>query len=193
MGVALDAAAYQQAAAIMGELVVGLSDDEWGLVTHPDDWTVVTTVAWVVVGDSQLRNGAEGEPLVRIGDFDAAVLGPNPVAAWRGTAVGVLKALEGSSLDHQSVDHPDGTVALADLVAQRVSENLLRAWDVGQAVRRPVELPVDLADACLDFWASHADAVLGGNILADQPVEPAPGAGAVERFLGLMGRDSITP
>jgi hypothetical protein len=71
-----------------------------------------------------------------------------------------------------------------------VSENLVRAWDIGRAVGRPVEVPEDLAEACLDFWADHADAVLAGGVLPDTPVEPAADATAVERFLGLMGRRS---
>ena len=81
----LDAAAYQRAAARFGETIVELADEEWELTTHPDDWTVITTVAWVVVGDAQLSAAAAGEALRSVGEFDAAVLGGNPVAAWRGT------------------------------------------------------------------------------------------------------------
>ena len=89
----LDAAAYQRAAARFGETIVELADEEWELTTHPDDWTVITTVAWVVVGDAQLSAAAAGQALQSVGEFDAAVLGGNPVAAWRGTAVGAIGAL----------------------------------------------------------------------------------------------------
>ena len=188
MGVTLDAAAYQRAAALFGETISALTDEEWERTTHPDDWTVITTVAWVVVGDAQLASAASGEALVSVGEFDAAVLGGNPVAAWRGTAVGAIAALREIDPATTVVPHEDGHVLLGDLLAQRISENLLRAWDVGQAAGRPVELPEDLADACLDFWADHADEVLAGGILPDQPVEPRPDASVVERFLALMGR-----
>ena len=56
----LDAVAYQRAAAQFGETIVELADEEWELTTHPDDWTVITTVAWVVVGDAQLSGGSGG-------------------------------------------------------------------------------------------------------------------------------------
>ncbi|MEM8708585.1 MAG: hypothetical protein AAGE98_19120 [Actinomycetota bacterium] len=184
----LDATAYQQAAALFGETIVSLSDEEWERVTHPDDWTVITTVAWVVVGDAQLTSAASGEALQSVGEFDAAVLGGNPVAAWRGTAVGAIGALREVDPAAVVVPHEDGPVLLADLLAQRISENLLRAWDIGRAVGRPVELPADLVDASLDFWAEHADAVLAGGILPDQPVEPSADADITERFLALMGR-----
>ena len=184
----LDAAAYQRAAALLGETIVELSDEEWERTTHPDDWTVITTVAWVVVGDAQLASAASGEALQSVGEFDAAVLGGNPVAAWRGTAVGAIGALRDVDPSATIVPHEGGPVLLADLLSQRVSENLLRAWDIGQAVGRPVELPEDLVDACLEFWADHADAVLAGGILPDQPVEPPADASLEVRFLALMGR-----
>ena len=186
--VPLDAEAYQRAAALFGEVITELADDEWERTTHPDDWTAITTTAWVVVGDSQLRGAAVGDALGTVGEFDAAILGANPVAAWRGTAVGAIGALRDVDPAAVVVPHPDGHVLLGDLLAQRISENLVRAWDIGRAVGRPVELPEDLVDACLDFWADHADAVLAGGVLPDQPVEPPAGAEPMERFLALMGR-----
>ncbi|MEM9200195.1 MAG: hypothetical protein AAGC53_00975 [Actinomycetota bacterium] len=188
MAGAVDADGYQRAAALFGEVITTLTDEEWELTTHPDDWTAITTTAWVVVGDAQLRGAAEGEALGTVGEFDAAILGSNPVAAWRGTAVAAISALRSVDPAAVIVPHPDGHVLLADLLAQRVSENLVRAWDIGRAVGRPVDLPGDLADACLDFWADHADAVLAGGVLPDTPVEPSADASTVERFLALMGR-----
>lgn len=188
MSEALDKAAYQRAAALFGETITSLSDEEWDRTTHPDDWTAVTSTAWVVVGDSQLTAAAQGEALGQVGEFDAAILGGNPVAAWRGTAVAAIVALRDVDAAAVIVPHPDGHVLLADLIAQRVSENLVRAWDIGRAAGCPVEVPEDLADACLGFWADHTDAVLAGGVLPDEPVEPRAGAGVVERFLGLMGR-----
>ena len=186
----LDAAAYQRAAARFGETIVELADEEWELTTHPDDWTVITTVAWVVVGDAQLSAAAAGQALQSVGEFDAAVLGGNPVAAWRGTAVGAIGALRDIDLASTIVPHEQGPILLRDLLAQRISENLVRAWDIGQATGRSVELPEDLVEGCLDFWAEHADAVLAGGILPDQPVAPPADASIVDRFLALMGRSA---
>ena len=105
----LDAAAYQRAAARFGETIVELADEEWELTTHPDDWTVITTVAWVVVGDAQLSAAAAGQALQSVGEFDAAVLGGNPVAAWRGTAVRHRRASR-----HRSDQHDRAARARAD-------------------------------------------------------------------------------
>jgi uncharacterized protein (TIGR03086 family) len=188
MGVTLDPAdAYQRAAALFGETIAALSDDEWETATG-EEWTVVTTVAWVVVGDSHIATAVAGEPLGSVGEFDAAVLGTAPVAAWRGTAVAAISALREPGALERTVRHPEGELLIADLVSQRVSENLVRAWDIGEAVDRPVEIPDDLAGWCLDFWADHTDVILAGGVLPDVPVQPPADAGLVERFLAVTGR-----
>ncbi|MEQ8842442.1 MAG: hypothetical protein RIB98_15775 [Acidimicrobiales bacterium] len=179
--------AYQRAAAVFGETIAALADHEWEAQTG-DDWTVVTTVAWVVVGDSHIATAVAGEPLRSVGEFDAAVLGTAPVAAWRGTAVAAIAALREPGAIDRVVAHPDGSLAVADLVGQRVSENLVRAWDIGKALGAPVEIPADLAEWCLDFWMSHADAVIGGGVLPETPIEPPVDADAVTRLLALTGR-----
>ncbi|MEZ5245923.1 MAG: hypothetical protein R2707_12565 [Acidimicrobiales bacterium] len=179
--------AYQRAAALFGEKIAALADHEWEAQTG-DDWTVVTTVAWVVVGDSHIASAVAGQSLRLVGEFDAAVLGNAPVAAWRGTAVAAIAALREPGALERVVDHPQGSLAVADLVGQRVTENLVRAWDIGRALAAPVEIPEDLAEWCLDFWAAHADAVIAGGVLPERPVEPAPDADAAARLLALTGR-----
>ncbi len=189
---ALDEAAYQRAAALFGETISVLSDDEWEQPTRPESWTAVTTAAWVVVGDAQITDALATGEVRPVADFDAAILGSNPVATWRGTAVGAIGALRDEGAMTTVVRHPDGSFAVADLVAQRITENLVRAWDIGEAVDRTVEIPEDLAEACLDFWALHADAVLRGGILPAEPIEPAADAGPATRLLALMGRTPST-
>ncbi len=189
MGGVIDPAeAYQRAAALFGETISALSDEEWELSSRPDDWTVQTTVAWVVVGDAQISAALEGAALRSVADFDVSVLGPNAVSTWRGTAIAAIGALREEGALVRRVEHPEGDLVVADLVGQRVSENLVRAHDIGVATGRAVELPDDLADWCLDFWAGHADAVMSGGVLPESPREPAPDASAGERLLALTGR-----
>ena len=179
--------AYQRAAALFGETIATLADHEWEMPTG-DDWTVVTTVAWVVVADSHIATAVAGEPLRTVGEFDAAVLGTAPVAAWRGTAVAAIAALRETGALDRIVEHPDGPLAIGDLVGQRVTENLVRAWDIGRAVGSPVDLPLDLAEWCLDFWSRHADAVIAGGVLPERPLDPGPTADPAARLLALTGR-----
>ena len=180
--------AYQRAAAFFGETITSLGDDDWERPSRPDDWTVQTTVAWVVVGDAQITAALERGSLPGVADFGASVLGPNAVSTWRGTALAAIGALREPGALARRVAHPDGELAVIDLVGQRVSENLVRAHDIAVATGSPAAIPDDLAEWCLEFWAAHADAVMAGGVVPDAPRHPPPDASAAERLLALTGR-----
>jgi uncharacterized protein (TIGR03086 family) len=188
---------YTRAAAIFGEAIAGLTDDEWEVATWPAGWRVITTVAWVVVGDSQVPLATSGSKLAPPRDFDVGVLGANPVATWRGTALAAVTALRAPEAFDRPVRLEEGEIDLLTLVGQRVTENLVRANDIGRAVGRwdPTDREaVDgLASWCLDFWAGHTAAVLSGGVLPAGPVEPPPHADALTRLLALTGRGGQAP
>jgi len=185
--------AYTRAAAIFGEVITGLTLDEWEVATWPEGWRVVTTVAWVVVGDSQVPLAVSGSKLTPPRDFDVGVLGANPVATWRGTALAAVTALRVPGAFDRRVMLEEGEIDVVTLVGQRVTENLVRANDIGRAVDRrglaDRESVDELASWCLDFWAGHTAAVLAGGVLPARPIEPPPDADAWARLWALTGRD----
>jgi len=185
--------AYARAAAAFGEVIADLDDEDWERPTWPEEWNVIATVAWVVVGDSQIPLAVSGSSLDPPRDFDAGVLGTSPVATWRGTALAAVAALREPGALAQRAELPGGEIVVADLVGQRVTENVVRAHDIATVVGRDHDLAARLDDGliewCLEFWAGHADAVLAGGVLPDAPVEPAPAAGPLVRLLALTGRD----
>jgi len=182
--------AYQRAAALLGEAIVALADTEWDLECGPDNLTINEAVAWVVVGDSQITAAVERGRLDSIDQVEANVLGPNLVATWRGTALAAITSLEAKGALDGLVTHHEGTLAVTDLLGQRVTENLVRAFDIGRATSRNTEIPDDLAEWCLTFWNSHADAVMQGGVLPHPPVEPPADATAATRFLAFTGREA---
>jgi len=189
MGVTIETpAAYRAAAALLGEAIVGLADTEWDLECGPDGLKINEAVAWVVVGDSQISSAIDRGRLDRIGEIEANVLGPNLVATWRGTALAAITSLDARGALDDLVEHPDGRLAVTDLVWQRITENLVRAFDIGRAVGRDVDIPHDLAEQCLEFWNTHAEAVMRGGVFPSAPVEPPPDAEAPTRFLAFTGR-----
>jgi len=189
MGMSIDTpGAYRTAAALLGEAIVSLADIEWDLECGPDELKITEAVAWVVVGDSQITAAIEQGRLDRFHEIEANVLGPNLVATWRGTALAAMTSLDISGALDGLVEHPDGQLAITDLVWQRITENLVRAFDIGRAVSRDVVVPHDLAEQCLEFWNTHAEAVMRGGVFPNTPVEPSPDADAATRFLALTGR-----
>jgi hypothetical protein len=147
----------------------------------------------VVVGDSQVPLAVSGSKLTPPRDFDVGVLGANPVATWRGTALAAVTALRVPEAFDRRVVLEEGEIDVLTLVGQRVTENLVRANDIGRAVGRwdlaDRESVDELASWCLDFWAGHMAAVLAGGVLPARPVEPPPDADALTRLLALTGRD----
>ena len=104
-----------------GEAIVELADEEWELTTHPDDWTVITTVAWVVVGDAQLSAAAAGQALRQWGSSmrpsSAGI--PSRLARHGGGRHRQLRDIDPTST---IVPHEQGPL-LGDLLAQRIGEN----------------------------------------------------------------------
>jgi len=189
MGVNIDPVeAYQRGAAMLGEVIVSLADQEWDIECGPENLSIDKVVAWVVVGDSQLTAAVDRGSLDQIGEIEASVLGPNLVATWRGTALAAISSLGAEGALDEMAAHPDGGLVIGDLVGQRVTENLVRSWDIALAVGRKVEIPDDLAEWCLKFWNSHTDAVMRGGVLPQEPIEPSADADAATRLLAFTGR-----
>ena len=184
--------AYTRAAAVFGAVVTGLSDAEWEVDSWPRGWNVIKTVAWVVVGDAQVPLAVSGTKLDPPRDFDAGVLGANPVATWRGTALAAVAALRTPGALEERVTLDEGELVVADLVGQRVTESLMRAHDIAWAIGRAGDLDGEsvlvLAGWCLDFWSGHSDALLAGGVLPAVPIEPPPNADTLGRLLAMTGR-----
>ena len=145
-----------------------------------------------MVGDAQVPLAVAGGELRPPTEFDVGVLGPKPVATWRGTALAALAALRTPGALERRATLPEGEIVVADLLGQRVTENLVRGYDIAVGVGRPDPLAGmvgdDLADWCLDFWAGHADAVVAGGVLPAAPIEPPTGSDAWTRLLAFTGR-----
>ena len=85
-------AAYTSACAFFGERLATVTDLDWERPTPCEGWDVRTLVAHVVTGEALVAQVLSGG-----GSWDAAVdpsvLGLNPMASWRGTALAL--ALDG--------------------------------------------------------------------------------------------------
>ncbi len=94
-------AAYTSACAFFGERLATVTDLDWERPTPCEGWDVRTLVAHVVTGEALVAQVLTGG-----GSWDAtvdpSVLGLNPMAAWRGTALAALDAAsgEGPALIH---------------------------------------------------------------------------------------------
>lgn len=183
-------AAYTSSCAFFGECLAAVTELDWERPTPCDEWDVGTLVAHVVTGESLvtrvLRDGGAWE-----GTVDRSVLGVNPMAVWRGTALAALESASADGVLDALHLHALGELPGAVIVGFRATENLVHGWDLATSCGTDVELPEALASRCLDFWLPlvGADGTIGGSGSSfDPPVRPPDGASAGVRLLALLGR-----
>jgi uncharacterized protein (TIGR03086 family) len=179
---------YTRAVAGFGRQVQSVRDDQWDLPTSSGDWDVLSVVAHVVLGESQVPPLLAGDGVSAVATTDPGVLGPNPMATWRGTALAALEAVRAVGDMSAVVHHPFGDLTVETVVAVRVSENLVHGWDVATALEADATIDEETAEWCLELWRP-VELDLAETPHYGEPVEPSPDASAGVRLLALLGRD----
>jgi uncharacterized protein (TIGR03086 family) len=177
---------YVRAAALFGEQVASVPGDHWDMPTPCPDWDVRSVVTHVVYGDAQLPDLVAGRGVLDV-DLDVSVLGSDPIAVWRGTALRAIEVSRATPLD-RVVQHPAGDLTFGTVLGFRVTESAVHAWDIARALSRTLELPDDLAEWCLDFWSPMVDSLSQSRHFAAmrQPLDETAGS----RLLALLGRSA---
>jgi len=184
---------YRAATALFGEQLSQVGDDDWANPTPCDDWDVRTLVAHVVIGEALVAGLFRGDGGAVSVEVDTSVLGPSPMATWRGTALAALEAAGGDGVLDATHAYPSGDFPGSVIVGFRTADNLVHAWDLARACGRDLELPDDVAGRCLDFWLQLADVMAAGGVRGPHfapPVLPADDAPVGLRLLALLGRSA---
>jgi uncharacterized protein (TIGR03086 family) len=178
---------FVRASAFFGEQVSLVRDDDWDRPTPCSDWDVRAVVAHVVVGDAQAVDVLAGHRVSVVTEFDPGVLGTNPLAAWRGTALAAIRAFARPGALGARYDHPVGNVTGRTIIGFRTSDSLVHGWDVATALGIEVVLDPDLCEACLDFWLPKYDSLVSSGYFGPA-VMPPDDADPGTRLLALLGR-----
>ena len=139
------------AMAIFGGVLTQVDDEHLELDTPCEDWDVQSLISHVVLGDASVPLLFAGKPLPEALAVDVSILGPNPVATWRGTALAAIEALRAPGAMEQTVAHPIGPRTGAIVARFRLVDVLTHAWDLAHACGIDVEIPDSLAQEVLDF------------------------------------------
>jgi uncharacterized protein (TIGR03086 family) len=178
---------FVRSSASFGEQVREVDDDEWTAPTPCADWDIRMVVAHVVVGDAQLPPLINGDKVALVEEFDPSVLGNNPLAAWRGTALAAIRALARPGALAERYYHPIGHITGRRIIGFRITDSLVHAWDIARARGFDVLLDPEIAEYCLDFWQPMA-AGLPASGFFGAAMAPPDGADPGLRLLSLLGR-----
>lgn len=175
------------AMAQFGRVLEQVDDSHLELATPCPDWDVEALLSHVVLGDASVPLLFDGRPLPDDATIDPSLLGPNPMATWRGTALAAIEALRRPGAMEQLVDHPQGPRTGAVVARFRLVDVLGHTWDLATAIGVEPGLAEHLAEAALDFLFPMVEQ-LRRSALFGPALEPPPEADAATRFLALTGR-----
>ena len=173
--------------ALFGRVLLQVDDEDLERETPCEGWDVQALISHVVLDDAAVPLLFAGEPLEATMVIDTSILGPNPVATWRGTALAAIEAFRAPGAMEQSVQHPIGARSGAVVARFRLVDLLAHTWDLATAIGVEIEIPEALADAALEFLYPMRDQLKESQVFG-APIAPPPDSGAVLRLLGLLGR-----
>lgn len=177
------------AMALFGELLKGVTHESLELETPCEGWDVRALVAHVVLGDASVPLLLAGSGSELTVGADPSILGNNPMATWRGTALGAIRAFQEPGAMEREVAQPNGSVTGEFVARVRLVDLLGHSWDLARALGNDLELPERLTEASLDFLFPHVGRLIESGIYGS-PVQPRDEANAAERFLALIGRSA---
>lgn len=175
------------AMALFGEVLTKVDDEQLELATPCSQWDVQSLISHVIVGDAGVPLLFAGQPLPADAAIDVSILGPNPVATWRGTAIAAIETFRAPGAMEAVVDHPTGPQPGSVVARFRLVDVLTHAWDLAEATGIDIEIPDELADAVLEFLLPMFDGLRDSEFFGDS-IKPPDDAPSWQRMLGLLGR-----
>lgn len=174
---------------VFGAVVDQVPSDGWERPSPDEGWTALDVLGHlgssIAMGISVLRGEQPTWPEVA---RPADLVEGDPAAYWHAIADEARAALDGADLDLE-MDTPMGRRTVADRLAFPAVDLYVHAWDIGQAVGIPVEIPGDV----IAFAHSYIDplpqeAVRGERGAFGPEVEPPADATPTEAFIAWTGR-----
>ena len=186
---ALDPVADDAIAAMaqFGRVLEQVDDAHLELETPCADWNVEALISHVVLGDASVPMLFDGRPLPEGVVIDPSLLGPNPLATWRGTALAAIEALRRPGAMDAVVDHPLGAVDGRTVARFRLVDLLGHTWDLAIAIGVDPGIDERLAEAALEFLFPMVERLRASDAFGPA-LEPPADSDALTRLLALIGR-----
>ncbi len=175
---------YIRSAAAFGEVLSQVPVGSWDVPTPCSDWNTQTLVVHVVSGEIQVANMIENEAFLEP-DLSTNILGPDPMSTWRGTALLAINLVQQTNMDLQ-LPHPTMQLTLHQLLGARITDNIVHAWDLSQAITSPYSIDNEIAEWALDYWLDLYDFLENSDHYG--PPQSPPDQTPATRLLSLLGR-----
>jgi uncharacterized protein (TIGR03086 family) len=167
-----------------GELVAGVTPEQWSAPTLCDGWDVRALVNHVTMGQLVFAAALQGQPRP---DVTADYLGDDPEGSFRQSSEILLTAFDLDGVMSKTIKVPFGEIPGIGAMHLRMVEGLVHGWDLAKATRQPLSFPEEIAGTALVFAQNAISQVpREGRFADEQPV--ASDAPALEQLAALLGR-----
>jgi uncharacterized protein (TIGR03086 family) len=174
-----------------GELVAGVTDDQWSAPTPCADWNVRQLVNHFVGGNHIFADLLRGEPRTpeQLEQFRREDhLGVDALAAYRRSGRALVDGLSRPGVLDGTFPTPIGIVPGVVVVHLRITELLVHGWDLARATSQPARFPDDIAEQALQFTRARLPDVPADRSPFAPPQPVADDAPAIDRLAGCLGR-----
>lgn len=178
------------AAGVTGQVIDAVTDDQWGLPTPCENWTVRDLVEHIVAGNDGFTVALHGQATA---PGATAEQSGDLASQFRRSVRELLRAFRRPGALERMVDVPFGTVPGAVALHLRITELLVHGWDLARATGQAVMFPQDVAEQELAFSRRAL-----GDVPSDRrpfaPPEPVvDDASAIDRLAACLGRKVTGP
>lgn len=175
--------AVDQATAV----VVQLEPEQLSLPTPDTEWSVLDLLNHMLYELAWAAELVAGADYGAVQDrYDGDLLGDDAIASWRAHAARTQAAVE-AVRESATVQLSYGEVTARDYLWEAGNDQLIHAWDLGQAIGVSVVFEPAVAQALYDWASARAD-MFGRSGLFAPPITVAPSANIQTRLLALEGR-----
>lgn len=180
------------AAAITGQLIAGVRDEQWGARTPCSEWRVRDLVSHLTAGNALLAAALRGQAAPVPGGSTPPGAGQPDnalMAAYRESVETLLAAFGEPGALERPATVPFGTVPGIVALHLRLVELLVHGWDLARATGQRAGFPADLAEQELAFTLGKLADIPAGRTPFAPPRPVADDAPAVDRLAACLGRD----
>ncbi|HEX5996916.1 MAG TPA: TIGR03086 family metal-binding protein [Jiangellales bacterium] len=183
-------ALYVRATDVFDARVRAVRPDQWGNATPCTEWNVRQLVNHVAVEDLWVPPLLAGKTIADVGNaYDGDQLGDEPVAGWSRALAAARQAVLEPGVASRTVHLSYGDDRAGEYLLQLFADHLIHGWDLARAVDGDTDLPGDLVEECIMYFARMEETYRNAGMIAARVDVPAT-ADAQTRLLAAFGRST---
>jgi len=169
------------------KVVKRVEPEQMQLPTPDTDWEVHDLLRHITYEMAWTADIVQSKTMAEVGDkYDGELLSGDPAEVWQDYAAITRAAVE--ACDENGVAHlsyADKTVG--EYLLEAANDQLVHAWDLGQAIGVPVRFDEDIAQKLYEEALVRKDEFAGSGLFAP-PVNMSADADTQAKLLAQLGR-----